>query len=473
MENLRKNTLDFSILNEIFCMSKHNRYRGYAVSGECQLSSKPYDNVEDMVKRIRDAMTRKIEQNDKRLLRVYQRLYKYTDEIVFVLNEDGEILETNMKVDSFFPEKIVGRNIESLFEGIELSLTSLFESEVIQSVIARSRSRDKRKYAFLLSFIPISINSENSEIMVIGKDLSEIEGFREQVESLHSRVHKLEEEKKLTGMAKNGKNKALALTSTLKKLERTKEELEKINLTLTKELELAATLQKSLIPHKLPDDRYLQFAFHYEPMQLVGGDYYDVMDLGDGKKGLIVADVSGHGVSSAFIAAMLKISFLNYAQMLHSPASVLTKLNEEYCQLIQTGDFVTVFYAVIDPPKNRMTYCGAGHPRPLFLHRKSSTIELLSSEGFFIGMFDQAEYMDKVVEMQRGDRFMVFTDGINEAYSDERGEQFGEKRLLECFQDCSDEPIDSVIKNIIDHVKNFMKKSIFYDDLAIVAVEYK
>lgn len=418
-------------------------------------------------------MARKIEQQDKRLLRIYQRLFRYTDEIVLVLTEDGDILETNMKVESYFPETIAGRNIESLFEGIELSLSSLFESEVIQTVIARTQHSSERKYTFLLSFIPVSSSSENREIMVIGKDLSEIENYREQVESLQSRVRELEEEKELTGKAKNGKDKTLALANALKKLERTKGELEKINLTLTNELELAAALQKSLVPHKLPDDRYLQFAFHYEPMQFVGGDYYDVMDLGDGKKGLIIADVSGHGVSSAFIAAMLKISFLNYAQMLHSPASVLTKLNEEYCEVIQTGDFVTVFYAVIDPPKNRVTYCGAGHPKPLFLHRKSRTIELLSSEGFFIGMFDQAEYMDKVVEMQKGDRFMVFTDGIIEAYSDERGEQFGEKRLLECFQDCSDEPIDCVIENIIDQVKNFMKKSIFYDDLAIAAVEYK
>jgi sigma-B regulation protein RsbU (phosphoserine phosphatase) len=132
-----------------------------------------------------------------------------------------------------------------------------------------------------------------------------------------------------------------------------------------------------------------------------------------------------------------------------------------------------MFYAVIDPPHNRMTYCGAGHPRPLFLHRKSKRIELLSSEGFFIGMFDQAEYRDKIIEMQKGDRFMVFTDGVIEAYSDERGEQFGVKRLLACFQGCSEEPIDRVIEKTIDEVKNFMKKSIFYDDLAIVAVEYK
>ncbi len=418
-------------------------------------------------------MARKNEEQDERLLRIYERLYRYTHEIVLVLTEEGDIREANERSASFFPAEIVGKNIESLFEGIELSLSSLFESEVIQTILARTRHGDRQKNAFLLSFIPITSNDDKGELLVIGKDLSETENYREQVESLHARVRELEEEKKLTDKVKRGKEKTLALSNALKKLERTKGELEKINLTLIKELELAAALQKSLVPHNIPDDQYLQFAFHYEPMQFVGGDYYDVTDLGDGKKGLIIADVSGHGVSSAFIAAMLKISFLNYAQQIQSPATVLTKLNEEYCQVIQTGDFVTVFYAVIDPPHNKMTYCGAGHPRPIFLHRKNSTIELLSSEGFFIGMFDQAEYTDKVMEMRKDDRFMVFTDGIIEAYSDERGEQFGEKRLLECFRDFSEEPIDCVIENTIDRVKSFMKKSIFYDDLAIVAVEYK
>jgi serine phosphatase RsbU (regulator of sigma subunit) len=418
-------------------------------------------------------MEKRTKEDDTRMLRTYERLYRYTNEFVVVLTDTGEVLEANEQAFAFFSKQIRGKNIESLFEGIELSLPSLIESEVIQSTIARTKQGEGQKHTFLLSFIPFDSSDSNHELLVIGKDLSETENYKEQVETLRTRVNELKEENKLTGQSKKNKGKTLALSNALKKLERTKGELEKINLTLTKELELAAALQKSLVPHKIPDDQYLQFAFHYEPMQFVGGDYYDVTDLGDGKKGLIIADVSGHGVSSAFIAAMMKISFLNYAQKIQSPAMVLTKLNEEYCQVIQTGDFVTVFYAVIDPLNNRMTYCGAGHPRPIFLHRKNSTIELLSSEGFFIGMFDQADYTDKVVDMRKSDRFMVFTDGIIEAYSDEKGEQFGEKRLLECFRDFSEEPVDRVIENIIERVKSFMKKSIFYDDLAIVAVEYK
>jgi serine phosphatase RsbU (regulator of sigma subunit) len=208
-------------------------------------------------------------------------------------------------------------------------------------------------------------------------------------------------------------------------------------------------------------------------MQFVGGDYYDVLDLGNGKKGVIIADVSGHGVSSAFIAAMLKVSFADYAPRFHSPAEVLKWLNTRYCEVIQTGDYATAFYCIIDPQNNSMTYCGAGHPRPLYLNRQNRSIELLSSEGFFIGMFDQAEYRNRQVELCRDDRFMLFTDGIIEAYSDEKGEQFGDIRLRECFEECCDEPLERVIETVISRVKNFMKKSIFYDDLAIVAVEYK
>jgi len=412
----------------------------------------------------------KIEQSDTVLVRRYRRLHQYTGEIVLSLTEDGVIQECNERVSFYFPNPITGKKIESLFEGIDFPISSLCETEVVQNVFARATLSSGKKYNFLLLFIPIADVPHNREIMVIGKDMTDIESCKEEVESLRERIDELEHERRVIDI---GKDKTSALTNALRKLERTKGELEKTNQTLMKELELAATLQKSLVPHRPPEDSYLRFAFHYEPMQFVGGDYYDVMNLGEGKTGIIIADVSGHGVSSAFIAAMLKISFLNYGNRFSSPAKVLSKLNAEYCDVIQTGDYVTIFYAVIDPPNNTLTYCGAGHPRPLFLHRKTKSIELLSSEGFFIGMFDQAEYTDKVVEMHRGDRLMVFTDGVIEAYSDDRGEQFGDKRLLECFKEYRDEPIDCMIAALIERVKVFMKKSIFYDDLAIVAVEYK
>jgi serine phosphatase RsbU (regulator of sigma subunit) len=418
-------------------------------------------------------MRPEIRGNDDLTLRRYRRLHQYTGEVLFFLTEEGVVKECNERVEAYFSRSLVGEKITHVFEGIDFSISSLFEAEIVHTVLARVSGFSRRRYSFLLSFVPIAEGNDKHEVMVIGKDLSEIETYKEEIEVMRGKMEELEREQKISGIGKKGEDKTVALANALRKLERTKGELEKTNQTLIKELELAAILQKSLVPQTVPEDSHLCFAFHYEPMQFVGGDYYDVLDLGDGKKGVIVADVSGHGISSAFIAAMLKISFTNYAPRYHSPAAVLSKLNTQYCEVIQTGEYVTIFYGIVDPLKGRMTYCGAGHPRPIFFNRRNRSVELLSSEGFFIGMFDQAEYFDQEVQLHRGDRFMVFTDGVTEAYSDEKAEQFGEKRLRVCFEECCDEPLERMIETVISRIKVFMKKSIFYDDLAIVAVEYK
>jgi serine phosphatase RsbU (regulator of sigma subunit) len=430
--------------------------------------------VQDVLER-RDwaVMKPEITGDNDRILRRYRRLHQYTGEVLFFLTADGGIKECNERVDAYFSRSLVGKKITDVFEGIDFSVSSLFQAEIVHTVLARTTGFSSRRYSFLLSFIPIVEGNDEHEVMVIGKDLSKIESYREENQAMQGRIEELEHEQKISGIGNKGDGKTIALANALRKLERTKGELEKTNQTLIKELELAAILQKSLIPQNIPEDSHLRFAFHYEPMQFVGGDYYDVLDLGDGKKGIIIADVSGHGVSSAFIAAMLKISFTSYAPRYHSPAEVLSKLNAQYCEVIQTGEYVTIFYGIVDPQKSRMIYCGAGHPRPLFLTRRRRSVELLSSEGFFIGMFDQAEYTDREVQLREGDRFMIFTDGVTEAYSDEKGEQFGEKRLRLCFEECREEPLERMIETLIGRVKDFMKKSIFYDDLAIVAVEYK
>jgi serine phosphatase RsbU (regulator of sigma subunit) len=308
--------------------------------------------------------------------------------------------------------------------------------------------------------------------MLIAKDLYAVESYKTEVEHLREKLKLLKEEQRLKNSGKKG-DRSSSLAVTLKKLEVANQKLKDMCATLNNELELAAILQKSLVPDNLSEHEKIKFSFHYEPMGQVGGDYYDVIDIDKNRKGVILADVSGHGVSSAFIAAMLKISFTNYAPHNPSPSDVLGKLNKEYCSVIQTGDYVTAFYAIFDTAKNKITYSGAGHPKPLYQHGKGADVELLSSEGFFIGMFEEAEYQDSVLEFDLGGRFLAYTDGIIEAYSEERNEQFGETRLLKSFIKYQDRSLDQIIQLIIEDVKKFMQKSKFYDDLAIVSVEHK
>ncbi|MGQ9616916.1 MAG: SpoIIE family protein phosphatase [Spirochaetota bacterium] len=399
----------------------------------------------------------------------YQKIFDHMGEAVFVLDASGIIREVNPKATTLFNIPVVGKKISEIFRGEHPQLSSLVSAGIIQSVHGYATTCRKENHPFLLTFVPVS----EDEIIVIGQDMDEIYSIKAEIERLGDRIKAFEEERRLRSKLTGRKYSTSSIAQAMRNLQIANLKLEEINRNLTRELGLAALLQKSLIPASVKDDRFLQFAFHYEPMEIIGGDYYDVIDFGDSKKGVFIADVSGHGVSSALIAAMLKISFLNYSAKEASPAEVMNMLNREYCNVIQTGDYVTAFYCIFDCVHNSITYCSAGHPRPLILRARKGKVEFLSSEGFFIGMLNDVIYTDEFDDFNEGDRAIIFTDGIVEAYSDESGEQFGEQRLLESFRKNSNQSLDQMISSIIMDVKGFMQKSKFYDDLAMVAVEYR
>ncbi len=403
----------------------------------------------------------------------YEALFKYSNDIVLIINLDGKVLVANEKALSIMGSSIVGNKIDRIFEGIASHLESSRNTQIVQSVYAQNKAKAVNRHHFKISLIPVLDKDKVSEVVLVGKDLKEIESYQGEVERLKEKIHLLDEEKRIRDSGLKKGDRKVSLAVAMKKLEVANQKLKDMFRTLNNELELAAILQKSLVPDNLIEHEHINFAFHYEPMGHVGGDYYDVIDIDKNKKGVILADVSGHGVSSAFIAAMFKISFTNYAPEHSSPADVLKKLNREYCNMIQTGDYVTAFYAIFDTVKKRIEYSGAGHPKPLFLHNDSNKVELLSSEGFFIGMFEEADYSDTVLDFFEGDRFLAYTDGIIEAYSEEKNEQYGENRLLKSFQKYKKRPVDQMLQLIITDVERFMNKSKFYDDLAMVAVEYK
>lgn len=400
----------------------------------------------------------------------YEMLFKYVTDIVIIMDRDGKILDANDNAVKVFGNGILNGYADLLGNGISDRLDSVGTSQVVQSFHISNTKTPRKKLQLRVNLVPVEKDGRVSEVVFIGKDLMEIEPYRAEIDRLREQLKSLRGEHKPSEKAREKSTSSLA--AALRKLEVANEKLGDMYKTLNNELELASTLQKSLIPKPPVQSERLRFAFHYEPMGHVGGDYYDVIDIDGTKKGVFLADVSGHGVSSAFIAAMLKISFRNYAAGSGSPAKLLGRLNREYCNVIQTGDYVTAFYAVFDTSRNRIVYSGAGHPRPICRHRKKE-IRLLSSEGFFIGMFEDAEYADSVIDFVEGDRFLAYTDGIIEAYSSEKNEQFGEKRLLSSFERHEGRPLSTMLQNIIEDVKQFMHKSTFYDDLAMVAVEYK
>jgi serine phosphatase RsbU (regulator of sigma subunit) len=402
----------------------------------------------------------------------FDRLFHFTNDCVLITDSEGIVTDINQRALDYFGRAIIGSSIYTLFTGLTIDREDLKNTQIIHSFHVHCLKRAGDLYAFKLTLVPVTKGKDVRELFLILKDLRELESYEREIERLKVRLSAVERENESRKRLQERGNQSNKLSAVLEELERANSNLDHMNRELMKELELASMVQKSLVPVSFPEHEDLHFAFHFEPMGLLGGDYYDVVSLKDGKVGLIVADVSGHGVGSAFIAAMLKISFINLAPRCNSPAELLTGLNTEYCQLIQTGEYVTAFYTIIDPRDQKIIYSGAGHPMPFLSHPGSRQGETLKSEGFFLGMFEGAEYKDTVCDFMHGDRFFVYTDGIIEAFSTEENTQYGMQRLFESFDKHKNRSAEVLLSLLIEEVKRFMNKNSFHDDMVLAVVDY-
>ncbi len=203
-------------------------------------------------------------------------------------------------------------------------------------------------------------------------------------------------------------------------------------LALNNELEMARQIQLSILPHTLPQLPELEIVARFHPMTAVAGDFYDFVQIDDKHLGILIADVSGHGLPSALIASMLQVALT--AQVAHAsePAKVLSGLNRALCGKF-TQNFVTAAYVYLDLEKSLMRYAGAGHP-PVMQFRRSTgkTIKVLEN-GLILGMFDEATYDALEYPLEPGDRHVLYTDGIPEAASP-AGELYGEDRLIQFME---------------------------------------
>jgi sigma-B regulation protein RsbU (phosphoserine phosphatase) len=253
------------------------------------------------------------------------------------------------------------------------------------------------------------------------------------------------------------------------KLRKAMEELEARNQQVMEELDLASELQKSLLPKEFPKDIPFDFAHRYIPYFEVGGDFYDVIRVDEEHIGLMIADVSGHGLASAFLTSMFKSTFLHFGIGNTDPADVLTKVNKEFAATINTEHYLTGFYAIVDINTLECRYCNAGHPKQLVI-RTDGSHEELTTAGFFIGMFEHTKYESETIQLQPGDRFLLFTDGVLETIDDEEN-QFGREGILDIFNKNGEKSIEDISNTIIRDLILYMGSANFDDDITFLLSE--
>ncbi|HWR16121.1 MAG TPA: PP2C family protein-serine/threonine phosphatase [Terriglobales bacterium] len=233
------------------------------------------------------------------------------------------------------------------------------------------------------------------------------------------------------------------------------------------DLQRAREIQESLLPKKIPQINGFDIAGAWEPARVVGGDYFDVIKLSETKVAICIADVVGKGTSAALLMANVQASVRAFASESMSPASLCSRINGVLCNNIGSDKFVTFFYGVLDVAQRSLTYCNAGHLRPIAIQPSRAPLQLDSS-GVVLGVVQDGSYEDSVLPLGSGDRLLLFTDGITEAMRED-GEEFGEERLVASARNSSRHQADQMKSFVMEDVRAFCRSQ-FHDDATLLAV---
>jgi len=192
------------------------------------------------------------------------------------------------------------------------------------------------------------------------------------------------------------------------------------------ELQVARSIQRASLPKEVPDLEGWKISPFYQPAREVGGDFYDFLDLIDGRLGIVVGDATGKGVPAALVMASARSMLRAVAQASYSPGDVLSRVNDALVTDIPTNMFVTCFYAILDPTSGSLTYANAGHDLP-YLHRNDGAEEL-RARGMPLGLMPGMGYEVKEITLGAGDGALLYSDGLVEAH-DPKGKMFGFPKL--------------------------------------------
>lgn len=247
-----------------------------------------------------------------------------------------------------------------------------------------------------------------------------------------------------------------------------KRDLQKAYATIMDELEVASSVQESILPKKLPAAKELRFSIHYQPASNVGGDFYDLFEMEDGKIGLLIADVSGHGIPAAFIAAMTQMSLYLHIPELINARELLKKINTDLFNKLRMDHFVSAFLLIFDPLHNSIQYSRAGHPAVILI-KKNGEIRKLTTKGFFLGIMKDGGYIQHEVELEKGDRLFLYTDGITEL--DGVSGKSGVDRFINILKSSRNFDLDDVSKLIQAEIEDFSITDKLNDDLTYLLIE--
>jgi len=241
---------------------------------------------------------------------------------------------------------------------------------------------------------------------------------------------------------------------------------------ISSDLKAAHEIQKKLQPEKIPVMEGAEISGLQIPCKEIGGDYYDVIELGQNKIAVLVADVAGKGISGALVMSNLQSVVRTLAPKMTRPSELLPELSKTVAKIASTGKFVTLYYGILDLTTRKFLYGNAGHTYPI-LCRADGNISELSEGGLFLGPFPDASWEDTEIQLESGDLLFIYTDGVTEASYRNTEEQYGEERLKKYLRENLSQSPEQINQQLTKVVEDFTGSSQFEDDLTILTIKIR
>ena len=238
---------------------------------------------------------------------------------------------------------------------------------------------------------------------------------------------------------------------------------------LQNELDMARRMQQSILPTAFPDGPGYDVSARMEPARDVGGDFFDIVRLDQGRVGLAVADVSDKGVPAALFMMSSRTLLKGAAIGRIAPDKVLGEVNQLLCEANDAAMFVTVCYAIFDPASGELVYGCGGHDSPLVVHADGGSTVLPQTGGVALGVVPELDYRMNTVTLQPGDVALFYTDGVTEAENEAR-EQFGIERLRQAIAETRPGSAEAAVDAVFGAVKAFAGDAAQHDDITCMTL---